>query len=190
MKVYSLAVLALIGQIQAIKLHREQDEIADGDAADGKQVEDEWDPADDVVDDNGFARNWVQTGSTLRMNTKAYTKREQDEIADGDAADGKQIEDEWDPADDVVDDNGFARNWLMTGSQVNVGRHRPANWAALQAKYDVRFYSDEIANGDTADNKDLHEEEDTKDDVVDFNGSTFRGYGSRLESYQYAHNNI
>jgi len=43
-------------------------------------------------------------------------------------------------------------------------------------------YSDELANGDSADNKDIHEEEDMNDDVVDVNGQTNRGYGSKVPS--------
>ena len=42
----------------------------------------------------------------------------------------------------------------------------------------MRKYSDTIANGDEADDKELHEEEDMNDDVVDYNGQTNRGYGS------------
>ena len=56
--------------------------------------------------------------------------------------------------------------------------------------YDVRFYSDELANGDSADNRDIHEDEDMNDDVVDFNGATNAGYGSRNMEYFHAHNTI
>ena len=31
-------------------------------------------------------------------------------------------------------------------------------------------YSDELANGDSADDRDIHEDEDMNDDVVDYNG--------------------
>jgi len=31
-------------------------------------------------------------------------------------------------------------------------------------------YSEELANGDSADDKDIHEDEDMNDDVVDVNG--------------------
>lgn len=50
----------------------------------------------------------------------------------------------------------------------------------MQTKYTVTKYSDELANGDSADNRELHEEEDMADDVVDFNGQTNRGYQHRV----------
>ena len=52
------------------------------------------DPDDDVVQDTGFARNWVMT--------EAKIKKESDDIATADAADDKEVEDEMDPDDDVV----------------------------------------------------------------------------------------
>jgi len=56
--------------------------------------------------------------------------------------------------------------------------------------YNVRSYSDEIANGDSADNRDIHEDEDMNDDVVDFMGQTNAGYGSRNMEMFHARNNI
>lgn len=51
-------------------------------------------------------------------------------------------------------------------------------------------YSDELANGDGSDDKDLHEEEDMNDDVVDYQGQTNAGYASTLPSTHVANNNI
>ena len=81
MKLISLAALALIGSVTAeemqavsiaermsqikmknlsfVQLKKESDEIANADAADDKEIEDEDDPEDDIVDDNGFAHQWV-----------------------------------------------------------------------------------------------------------------------------------
>ena len=59
----SLAVLALIGEVSSIELKyldRPQDEFADGDVMDGRDLEDEGDPTDDIVDDNGFVKQWDQ----------------------------------------------------------------------------------------------------------------------------------
>lgn len=42
----------------------------------------------------------------------------------------------------------------------------------------VPLYSDELANGDSADDKDIHEDSDMNDDVVDSNGQTNRGYAA------------
>ena len=52
------------------------------------------------------------------------------------------------------------------------------------------MYSQELANGDSADNRDIHEDEDMNDDVVDFMGQTNAGYGSRNMAYMHLHNNI
>lgn len=51
-------------------------------------------------------------------------------------------------------------------------------------------YSDELANGDSADDREIHEDEDMNDDVVDVNGQTNRGYGSRVPSTFFAGNHI
>ena len=56
--------------------------------------------------------------------------------------------------------------------------------------YAVTRYSDELANGDSADDKDLHEEHDMNDDVVDYNGGTNRGYGSAVPTTYFAGNVI
>jgi len=56
--------------------------------------------------------------------------------------------------------------------------------------YNREPYSDELANGDSADNRDIHEDEDMNDDVVDFNGATNAGYGSKLPSSYVEHNTI
>ena len=102
---------------------------------------------------------------------KAKGKKESDELATGDAADDKEIEDEDDPEDDIVDDNGFSHQWLQTSAQLGK-------------------YSDELANGDSMDDRDIHEDEDMNDDVVDENGQTNWGYGSKLPSRFFAENHI
>lgn len=51
-------------------------------------------------------------------------------------------------------------------------------------------YSDELANGDSADDRDIHEDEDMNDDVVDYNGHTNRGYGSLLPKSYFEQNHI
>jgi hypothetical protein len=52
----------------------------------------------------------------------------------------------------------------------------------VQLGYTVTKYSDELANGDEADDKDIHEEEDYNDDVVDVNGQTNAGYASPYQT--------
>jgi len=40
------------------------------------------------------------------------------------------------------------------------------------------IYSNELANGDRSDDKELEKEDDPNDAIVDYNGHTNRGYGS------------
>ena len=131
-------------------------------------------------------------------------QRESDWIANADKADDKEIEDEWDPEDDVVDDSGFVHKWVQTGANINMGNLiqlqtiSPATgdstFKSGQKVYDSSYqptkYSQELANGDSADDRDIHEDEDMKDDVVDFMGQTNAGYGSRNMEYFHAHNTI
>jgi len=63
--------------------------------------------------------------------------------------------------------------------------------AIVQLQSDLNGpYSDELANGDSADNRDIHEDSDMADDVVDFNGQTNAGYAHTLPSKYVSHNNI
>ena len=64
----SIAVLALLGEISATELKQLQnladkpsDEVCDGDANENRELEDEDDADDDIVDDNGFSHQWLQT---------------------------------------------------------------------------------------------------------------------------------
>lgn len=52
------------------------------------------------------------------------------------------------------------------------------------------IYSNELANGDKDDDKELEKEDDMSDDIVDYNGHTNRGYGSRLPSAFFDSNHI
>merc|ERR1712147_373874 len=74
------------------------------------------------------------------------------------------------------------------GLKFESGLKRPKDNQALL--YSVTRYSDELANGDSADDKDLHEEGDMNDDVVDYNGGTNRGYGSARPVDFFAGNHI
>jgi hypothetical protein len=56
--------------------------------------------------------------------------------------------------------------------------------------YNAGRYSNELANGDSADDRDIHEDEDMEDDVVDYMGQTNAGYGSRNMEWFHAHNTI
>ena len=111
------------------------------------------------------------------------------EVANGDEAEDKELEDESDPLDDIVDDNGFVKQWqVQLDSKMNLGKkhHKKAHKLHHKKKRSSSAdniqmrepYSDQLANGDKDDDKSIHEEEDMKDDVVDYNGHTNAGYGS------------
>lgn len=52
------------------------------------------------------------------------------------------------------------------------------------------IYSNELANGDKSDDKELEKENDPNDFVVDYNGHTNRGYGSEVPSKYFDKNHI
>jgi len=62
--------------------NKESDELANGDAADDKEIQDEKDGEDDIVQDEGFA------GKRHHL----YLQRYSDEIANGNADDDKEID--------------------------------------------------------------------------------------------------
>ena len=53
----------------------------------------------------------------------------------------------------------------------------PINQEHMNVLYNVQRYSDELANGDSADDKELQWEHDPNDPIVDYNGHTNAGYG-------------
>ena len=79
------------------------DEIANGDVDDDRQLEDERDDDDSIVQDHGFAirSSWVQLADEP-------SARPSDEVANGDEKEDLEVEDERDTNDDVIQDNGFA----------------------------------------------------------------------------------
>ena len=123
-------------------------------------------------------------GKMLAQTKSKTEEKPSNEICDGDSADDKELEDENDPNDDIVDDNGFVKQWLV---QLDTEKHHGKKHHKKNKKHkrskssdavQLERYSDELANGDKDDDKSIHEEEDMKDDVVDYNGHTNAGYGS------------
>jgi len=51
----------LDGTIRMFDDEKPSDEVANGDKDDDKELQDEGDPKDDIVDDNGFVRQWDST---------------------------------------------------------------------------------------------------------------------------------
>ena len=163
------------------------DELCDGDKDDDRELEDELNGEDHVVDINGY----LQTGYTVT--------RYSDELANGDESDDKEIWEEEDMNDPIVDYNGHtnAGYGSMTPSDyvkqnhIFPGHHiqgEPRTKSLLQ--YEVTRYSDELANGDESDDKELHEEEDMNDPVVDYNGHTNAGYGAITNKRFFDRNHI
>jgi len=87
----------------------------------------------------------------------------------------------------------FDQNHIMEGHHIQVPRDdgdQPMRNNVADVQLSNFKYSDELANGDSADDRDIHEDEDMNDDVVDFNGQTNRGYGSMLPVTYFTQNHI
>jgi hypothetical protein len=82
----------------------------------------------------------------------------------------------------------FAGNKIMDGHHITVPRDERKPGLGNNAY--AQKYSDELANGDAADDREIHEEEDVNDHVVDYNGHTNRGYGSTLPKDYFDRNHI
>lgn len=117
-----------------------------------------------------------------------------DFLCDGDKVDDKELEDENDPEDPIVSStHNYVYPLYVRSDLVQLGEmesKKPKDNQALLWSYFEGSYADTLANGDSADNKDLHEEGDMNDDVVDYNGGTNRGYGSARPVDFFAGNHI
>ena len=153
---------------------RESDHLANGDHFDDQEVESELgDAEDEVVTDNGFglaSGNWANNAHTanqykegLRFAQKHHrhqNKRHSDEVANGDPTDDKEVEDNYDTEDDIVTDHGFRAtvNWP----------HK--SYAQKRSHHHHRRHSDEVANGDATDDKEVQDHMDVHDDIVEDHG--------------------
>ena len=134
MNISSIAVLALIGNVSADKVQMMT--IAEKLAQ---------------INDNKNSNSTVSLTSLetdVRMTTKQKAEAKalnqlagkeplwgpdvkySDQLANGDLDDDKELEDEDDPNDDIVDDNGFTDQW------VNQKDKRLKEWVQLQQKAD------------------------------------------------------
>ena len=66
----------------------------------------------------------------------------------------------------------------LIGTSAAVSRRHSIRHNNLLALGDL--YSNELANGDKSDDKELEKEDDPYDAIVDYNGGTNAGYGSAL----------
>lgn len=124
------------------------------------------------------------------------------QLANGDKDDDKELEKEDDMSDDIVDYQGhtnrgygstlpttyFAGNHIMDGSMITTPREEGPMRNSLAQLSDL--YSNELANGDVSDDKELEKESDMDDDIVDYNGQTNAGYGSVLPTRYMQDNHI
>lgn len=173
------------------------DEICDGDSADDRQLETNSDKNDDIVEDTGFSASRgatvrAQVKSTnymmskiesmsnaelnamlnARFKAKSHAKdKPSDYLCDGDSADNKEISDTADPEDTVVEDFGFSGSRNARGQVRLLQTGQKLNYIGNLGRY-----SNELANGDSADDKELQHEADPNDDIVDINGFTNRPY--------------
>ena len=101
---YTIATLALIGAASAkfvdtpegtvyLMTARESDWIANADKADDKEIQDEWDPEDDIVDDTGFVHKWVQTDARISMGLGNLIQLQSPATGDSTFTNGQKIYD-------------------------------------------------------------------------------------------------
>ena len=108
----------------------------------------------------------------VQLNSRYTVEKPSDEVANGDIADDKEISDTDDDADHNVQDMGFS-----TAAHRNLIKR--ADDAIIQLfsingkKLKAFKYSDELANGDTADDKEVSDTDDVNDhNVQDYGFST------------------
>jgi hypothetical protein len=112
------------------------------------------------------------------------------QLANGDIDDDKELEDEDDPRDLIVDDDGFvhqhkinpesAKEWARGGGFVKTLSNfaqvededysKPGTLPFADLWGAESKYSDQIANGDADDDKEIQDEDDPRDMIVDDDG--------------------
>lgn len=147
------------------------------------------------IDDDGYVVMRQEIGRSHKKNKRTHKKdKPSNEICDGDSADDKELEKEADKSDDIVEDTGFS------GSRGHTIRAQLARKSLAQRKrrgdpknmwwYDGnRKYSDELANGDVSDDKELQDVHDAQDDIVEDHGfSGSRGHTAYRSTPQFKSN--
>ena len=192
-------------------------EVANGDKSEDKELEDQDDVDDIIADNNGFVNQWKNTGDiaqvsrSSRMNLNQMRMRARDlpsnEVANGDKSEDKELEDQDDVDDIIADNNGFVNQWKNTGDIAQISR--PSyTLAQIQNIHEMQFLqrqhqlamaqqqmrmrdlpSNEVANGDKSEDKELEDQDDVNDDIADNNGfvNQFKNTGDiaqiRRQSY-------
>jgi len=131
--------------------------------------------------DKKKAEDLSEPGSMPLADLWGSDVRYSDQLANGDDADDKELEDEDDPRDIIVDDDGFVNQW-------DIDMDKAGEWTAVQLDQDVKVdpkvdpkksslvenkeedrFSSELVNGDKDDDKDLIDINDKDDSEVDEN---------------------
>ena len=103
---------------------------------------------------------WIKQGNAIvhksfhkkHHKAKAHSKRESDDIANADADDDKEVESAMgDGEDEIVEDNGFGVSGNNSGLQGAYAQKRSRH----HAKHHHRRYSDEVANGDPTEDREI-----------------------------------
>jgi len=97
-------------------------EVANGDVSENKELEDQDDPEDEIVDNNGFVNQWKRKGDIAQVRAVSFNQMRRsardipsNEVANGDKSEDKELEDQDDPRDNIVDDNGFVNSFKRKG---------------------------------------------------------------------------
>jgi hypothetical protein len=118
---------------------------------------------------------WIKEGNAIvhksfhkkHHKSRAHAKRESDDIANADADDDKEVESEMgDGEDEIVNDNGFGVSGNNTGLQGAYAQKRVRH----HAKHHHKRHSDEVANGDPTDDREIEQTRDGQDAIVDDHG--------------------
>lgn len=157
-------------------------------------------PVTRILTDEGYVFMATEAVHKLNVKSKDYDKPSE-YLCDGDKADDKEIQDAADGEDTIVEDFGFSGSRNARGQvrfvQLN---DYPLNIDNMNLLVKNMKYSDELANGDRDDDKEVEVEHDPTDLIVDYNGHTNAGYAHtpydhahepyRFDIAHYADNNI
>ena len=106
-------------------------------------------------------------------NKNLRSRRESDHLANGDHFDDQEVESELgDAEDEVVTDNGFGLaggNWANNAHKAN--QYKGAlRFVQKHHRHHNKRHSDEVANGDPTDDKEVEDVKDVNDDIGDDHG--------------------
>ena len=146
-------------------------ELANGDRSDDKEVEDENDVRDSIVNDNGFVNQWKNHSSGGSMwATRAQMAAQDDWNSDVGTYASQKTRNYATPYRTSENLKPFwAENHIMDGTHIQTPRVDGPQPMRNSPDYVQMgdLYSNEVANGDKSDDKELESEEDPYDAIVD-----------------------